>query len=158
HNARLVLMEGSVPTAIFGLGCLGSLGARRPLMFSFALEFAGPGSATGQEMTRLWQHEGYRRVFRTITIGWGVGFLAQAVFRTGGVAETSTGTGLAISKVTPYIVFGVLSVWTVAYGQYHKRKGERQAAAAGEVTDAGDASAPAPEAPAAPVAPAAERT
>jgi len=25
HNARLVLLEGSVPTAVFGLACLGSL-------------------------------------------------------------------------------------------------------------------------------------
>ena len=47
HNARLVLLEGSVPTALFGLACLGSLWARRPLMFSFALEFAGPDTAQG---------------------------------------------------------------------------------------------------------------
>src|ERR1051326_3835350 len=38
HNARLVLIEGSVPTGVFGLACLGSLWARRPLMFRFALE------------------------------------------------------------------------------------------------------------------------
>ena len=29
HNARLVLMEGSVPTAIFGLACLASLWTQR---------------------------------------------------------------------------------------------------------------------------------
>ena len=28
HSARLVLMEGSVPTAIFGVACLGSLWTR----------------------------------------------------------------------------------------------------------------------------------
>ena len=67
HSARLVLAEGSVPTAVFGVACLGSLRARRPLMFSLALEFAGPDTARGREMTRLWQFEGYRRVFRVIT-------------------------------------------------------------------------------------------
>src|SRR5215467_8040164 len=61
HNARLVLVEGSVPTAVFGVACLGSLWARHPLMFSFAREFTGPDTAKGQEMTRLWQYEGYRR-------------------------------------------------------------------------------------------------
>ena len=30
HSARLVLVEGSVPTAVFGVACLGSLWARRP--------------------------------------------------------------------------------------------------------------------------------
>src|SRR5690242_9621376 len=30
HSAGLVLMEGSVPTALFGLACLGSLWMRRP--------------------------------------------------------------------------------------------------------------------------------
>ena len=45
HNARLVLVEGSVPTAVFGVACLGSLWARHPLMFSFAREFTGPDTA-----------------------------------------------------------------------------------------------------------------
>ncbi len=38
-NARLLLLEGSVPTALFALACLGSLLTARPLMFRFAHEF-----------------------------------------------------------------------------------------------------------------------
>ena len=64
HSARLLLAEGSVPTVVFGVACLGSLWARHPLMFSFAREFTGPDTVKGQEMTRLWQYEGYRRIFR----------------------------------------------------------------------------------------------
>ena len=41
-DPRLVLVEGSVPTAVFGLLCLGSLWARRPLIYRFAIEFIGP--------------------------------------------------------------------------------------------------------------------
>ena len=70
HSTRLLLVEGSVPTAVFGLACLGSLCRRHPLMFSFALEFTGPDTAKGREMTRLWRYEGYRRVFRIITAVW----------------------------------------------------------------------------------------
>ena len=95
HSARLLLVEGSVPTAVFGVACLGSLRARRPLMFSLALEFTGPDTAKGQEMTRLWQYEGYRRVFRVITAVWGVGFLLEAALRVVIVYNTSTGTALA---------------------------------------------------------------
>jgi intracellular septation protein A len=129
HSTRLLLVEGSVPTAIFGVACLGSLRARRPLMFGFALEFAGPDTARGAEMTRLWQHEGYRRVFRTITAVWGAAFLLEAAARVVIVYNTSTGTALASSKVTPFLCTGILSAWTVAYGQHRKKKGERMAAA-----------------------------
>ena len=139
HSARLLLVEGSVPTAIFGVACLGSLWARHPLMFSFAREFTGPDTAKGQEMTRLWQYEGYRRVFRVITAVWGVAFLLEAALRVVIVYHTSTGTALAISKVSPFLFAGVMVAWTVAYGLHHKKKGERMAAAASEVTEASPA-------------------
>jgi hypothetical protein len=130
HSARLLLAEGSVPTAVFGVACLGSLRARHPLMFSFAREFTGPDTATGAEMTRLWQHEGYRRVFRVITVVWGIGFLLEAAARILIVYNTSTGTALASSKVTPFVWAAVLSAWTVAYGTHRRKKGERLALAA----------------------------
>jgi hypothetical protein len=130
HSARLVLLEGSVPTAVFGFACLGSLRARRPLMFRFALEFAGPDTAKGREMIGLWQHEGFRRVLRIITAVWGAGFLVEAALRVVIVYNTSTGTALASSKITPFLFAGVLSAWTVAYGTHHRKKGERMAAAA----------------------------
>src|SRR5215475_4775942 len=136
-NARLLLMEGSVPTAVFGVGCLGSLRARRPLMFAVALEFVGPDTAKGQEMTRLWHHEGYRRVFRSITAVWGVGFVVEAALRIIVVAATSTGTALAVSKVAPFVFGAVLSGWTVAYGASQKKKGERMAVVSGDATHAG---------------------
>jgi hypothetical protein len=130
HSARLLLVEGSVPTAVFGVACLGSLRARRPLMFSFALEFTGPDTANGREMARLWGYEGYRHIFRVITTVWGAGFLLEAALRVVIVYNTPTGTALASSKVMPFLWAAILSAWTVAYGARHKKKGERMAAAA----------------------------
>ena len=126
HSARLLLLEGSVPTAVFGFVCLGSLWARRPLLFSVVLEFTGPDTARGREMTALWEFEKYRRIFRIITAVWGTGFLIEAALRVIIVENTSTGTALAISKVMPFVFAGVLSVWTVAYGAYQKKLGERR--------------------------------
>ena len=144
HSARLLLVEGSVPTGVFGVVCLGSLWARHPLMFTVAREFTGPDTAKGQEMTRLWQHDGYRHVLRVITAVWGAGFLLEAVLRVVIVYHTSTGTALTISKITPFLFGGILSAWTVAYGTHHKKKGERmaagaaQAASSPEITQAAD--------------------
>lgn len=131
HSARLVLLEGSVPTAIFGLGCLGSLWTPRPLMYGFALEFTGPDTAQGREMISLWQYEKFRHIFRIITAVWGAGFLLEAALRVVIVYNTSTSTALTLSKVTPYVWIAVLVVWTVAYGRYQRQKGQQLMAAAG---------------------------
>jgi len=104
-------------------------------MFSFALEFTGPDTAKGQEMTRLWQYEGYRQVFRVITAVWGVAFLIEAALRVVIVYNTSAGAALAVSKVTPFVFAAIMSAWTIAYGTHRKRKGERMAATVGEVTE-----------------------
>ncbi len=143
HNARLVLVEGSVPTAIFGAGCLGSLWARRPLIYIFALELIGPDTAKGQEMTLYWHHPGFRRSFRVITAVWGAGFLLEAALLVVIVYNTSTGTALAISKFMPYLFIAILVAWTVAYGRYQRKKTEPMAAD-GEVTEASQAQ-PSPE-------------
>ena len=136
HNARLVLIEGSVPTVVFGVACLGSLRARYPLMFTFAREFTGPDTAKGQEMTMFWQHEGYRSAFRVITAVWGFAFLIEAGLRVVIVYNTSAGTALAVSKVTPFLFAGVMMAWTFGYGAHRKKKAEqaeRLAAADGTV-------------------------
>jgi hypothetical protein len=124
HSARLVLMEGSVPTATFGLACLGSLLAARPLMFGFALEFVGPDSVRGREMSSLWRYREFRHLFRVITAVWGAGFLLEAAGRAVIVANASTGTALVSSKVTPILVAAVLIAWTGAYGASKRRKNQ----------------------------------
>jgi intracellular septation protein A len=145
HSARLLLVEGSVPTAIFGVACLGSLRARRPLMYSFALELTGPDTKKGREMTGFWQFEEFRHIFRIITAVWGVGFLIEAALRVVIVYNTSTGTALAISKVSPYVTAAILSGWTIAYSAHLKRKGERSGAAASGKPGSGSTDPASPE-------------
>jgi hypothetical protein len=129
-SARLVLMEGSVPTAVFGLLCLASLRSRRPLIFRFALDFMGPDTPRGRDFDGLWRHPGFRHVFWLFTVVWGLAYLAEAAARIVIVETTSTGTALALSKVMPYAVAGVLAGWMFLYGRHARRQGERMAAAA----------------------------
>jgi hypothetical protein len=141
-DPRLVLIEGSVPTAVFGLVCLASLRAQRPLIYRFALEFIGPDTPKGRDFESLWRHQGFRHVFRLYTAVWGVVYLAEAAARVIIVETTSTSTALAVSKVMPYVVAGALVAWMVAYGRRAKREGQRLAAAQAA------ADAPAVDAPA----------
>ena len=155
-NARLVLVEGSVPTAVFGLLCLASLRSRRPLIFRFALEFMGPDTPRGRDFDGLWRYPGFRHAFWLFTVVWGVAYLAEAAARIVIVETTSTGTALAVSKVMPYAVGGILAAWMFLYGRHARRQGERLAAAAeaaaqASATQAAAAQAASPE-PALPIA------
>lgn len=110
-------------------------------MYRLALEFSGPDTRRGIELTDLWQYEGFRHVFRVITAVWGTAFLLEAATRVIVVQNTTAGTGLATSTVLPFGVAGALCAWTVGYGQYRKRQGERMAAEASgnhESPDAGE--------------------
>ncbi len=133
HNARLLLIEGSVPTGVFAVGLLGSLFTRQPLMFGFAREFAGPDTDKGREMTMLWHsYAGFRRVFRVMTAVWGVAFVIEAVLRVIIALTTSTGMALVISKVMPFVFVALLFAWTVGYGTHNRKKAARMAAPAGQ--------------------------
>jgi hypothetical protein len=148
-SARLVLVEHSVPTAVFGLVCLGSLWSRRPLIFRFALEFMGPDTPKGRDFDGRWRYPGFRHAFRVITAVWGVGYLAEAAARVVIVETFTTGSALLVSKAMPLAVAAVLAAWTYVYGQAARRSGERMAVAAAAQaavppTAVLDASAPGP--------------
>jgi hypothetical protein len=140
-SARLLLLEGSVPTAIFGLVCLGSLWTSRPLMYRFAVEFLGQDTARGRDFADLWRYPGFRHALKVVTTVWGVAYLLEAAARVVIVENTSTGTAFGVSKVMPFAVAGVLAAWNVAYGRRARRTGERLGAAAAA---AGEAPPPMP--------------
>jgi len=134
HNPRLVLMEGSVPTAVFGVACLTSLWARRPLIYRFALEFMGEDSPRGREFSSRWQYPSFRRAFRLFTVVWGIAYLAEAGARVALVELTSTTTALTVSKFMPYIVVGLLALWMTAYARRAQRRRAALEATALEAT------------------------
>jgi hypothetical protein len=128
-NERLILAEGSVPTAIFGFACLGSLRGRRPLIFRFAIEFVGADSPTGRDFAARWQYAGFRHTFRLMTLVWGAAYLTEAAARIVIIEGVPAGTALTISKIMPYVVAALLVAWTNLYGRRAKRRGEQLAAA-----------------------------
>ncbi len=129
-NARLVLVEGSVPTAVFGLLCLGSLWTSRPLIYRFALEFIGAGTSRGRDFEARWRYPEFRRAFRLFTVVWGVAYLAEAAARVVIAETTATGIAVTVSKFMPYVVGAVLIGWMLAYLRRARIRSERRAAAA----------------------------
>lgn len=128
-DTRLVLIEGSVPTAMFGLACLGSLRTSQPLIFRFVLEVIGADTPKGRDFDARWHDPGFRRPFRLFTAVWGVAYLAEAATRVIIVEATTTATALTVSKVMPYAVAAALVAWMNAYGRRARRIRERLATA-----------------------------
>lgn len=122
HSARLVLLEGSVPTAVFGVACLLSLRAPRPLLFGFAHEFAGPDTDRGRQMERLWGNAGYRHAYRVVTAVWGAGYLIEAAIRVIIIEHTAPATALVASKFLPYVCLAVLAAWTIEYRRHQWKR------------------------------------
>ncbi len=129
-SARLLLLEGSVPTAVFGAVCIGSLRTARPLMYRFAIQFMGADTPKGRDFADNWRYPGFRHAFRVTTVVWGAAYLAEAIARVIIVESTSTGTAFVLSKAMPYAVAAVLAIWNVAYARRSRRAGERLGAAA----------------------------
>jgi phosphatidyl-myo-inositol dimannoside synthase len=135
HNARLFLLEGSVPSLVFSLACLASLKARKPLIYRFAVEILGPDTPKGRDVTGAWKYRGFRRAFQVITVAWGVGYLVEDAIRVTIIETMSTGIALLCSKLLPYVFALALSAWTFGYGEHEKRKAERAAAAAAPASE-----------------------
>jgi hypothetical protein len=127
HSARLMLLEGSVPTAVFGLVCLGSLLTSKPMLLRLALQ-TNAGTQTGREIAARAAQPSGQHAFRIITVTWGIALLAEAVARIGIVETMSTGTALLASKVMPWLVILALLRWTMHYARRAIKQGDGWAA------------------------------
>jgi hypothetical protein len=124
-SARLYLLDGIVPTVVLGLACLVSLLAYRPIMFRFALETMGEDSPRGRAFAGMWSHAPFRRIFRIITVVWGLVFLAESALQAMVVETSSINTAKQTSNLLPVAVVVLTFAWTRAYGRRAQQRGQR---------------------------------
>ena len=135
HSARLLLLEGVVPTTVFGGVCLGSLATSRPMMYRIAITFVGPDTPKGQEFSGMWRYAGFRHAFRVITVVWGLAYLLEAAVKAVIVLSMSISSAKAVSQVLPFAVLGLVAAWNVRYAKRRRAEGERLQAAAAPGVD-----------------------
>lgn len=110
---KLLLIRESLFTAFFGLACLISLLCRRPLFFFF-----GRYAAAGSDPARLawydglWQQAGFRRMYRIITLVWGLVLVGEFALRLVLIYTVSPAMVLAISPVVLGGVSLLAGLWT----------------------------------------------
>ncbi|MEU7602795.1 VC0807 family protein [Streptomyces sp. NPDC041003] len=139
-SARALLVKDSAVTGLFGLLCLSTLLAPRPLMFYFGRKFATDGTPESTAWWNgLWQYEGFRTTMTRMTLVWGVAYVIEAGVRIALAYTLSTKTMVTLSPVMIYGVLGALGVWTALYGKRSQAEGERRAAEAAAAEAGGSA-------------------
>jgi hypothetical protein len=122
-DVHVALLKGAVLTGMFGLVCLGSLLAPKPLMFYLGRQMSTRGDATLiAEWNARWQFARFRGIMRLITAAWGLGFLAEVAVR---VVVAYTFAPVVVLATAPFITYGVialLATWTVVYSGAMRRK------------------------------------
>jgi hypothetical protein len=110
------LTKESFLTATFGLVCLGSLLAGRPLMFYINRQFvAGDDPVRLEWWNGLWQYPGFRRAQRVVTAVWGIAYLVEALLRLGFALVLSPAKVVVISPVMAFGAMMALIAWTRRY-------------------------------------------
>ncbi len=141
HSTRLLLVKDSAVTGLFGVVCLVSLATPRPLMFYLGRKFGTNGTKEGiTHWNGLWQHELFRRTMTTITLVWGLGYVAEAAARVGLSYALSTEAMVTCNSVLAYGVPAALIVWTIKYSKRSRAKGA-EARAAAEAAQAAEVAA-----------------
>ncbi|MEU3060290.1 VC0807 family protein [Streptomyces subrutilus] len=131
HSARALLIKDSAVTGLFGLLCLGTLAAARPLMFYFGRKFATDGTPESTAWWNgLWEYEGFRTTMKRMTLVWGSAYVAESLVRIVLAYGLDTRTMVTLSPFMIYGVLAALAVWTARYAKRSRAEGERRAAAA----------------------------
>jgi hypothetical protein len=131
-NAFVLKVRDVAFTVPFGVGCLLSLRARRPMMFYLGRSMsAGADERKIAAYDELWEIPEAQRVFKVITTVWGFGFFVEAGVRIMLALWLPTGVFVVLAPIWSAISFGSLFVFTTKYSRKAREEGEANLVAQG---------------------------
>ncbi|NML44165.1 hypothetical protein HHL11_10420 [Ramlibacter sp. G-1-2-2] len=129
-DPKVILVRESFVTGALGAVCLLSLLGPKPLMFYVGRQFtAGQDPEEIAKFDALWQRPGARRVFRILTVVWGVGWVGEFGLRVLMVQLLTVPQVLAIGPLVFNGITFALIAWTVAWTRRRRKLGEQAMAA-----------------------------
>jgi len=131
-SVLFALVKESFLTATFGLICLLSLLAERPLLFYIMRQFvAGDDPQRIAWWNGLWEVPPFRAAQRLVTTVWGMAYLVEALLRVGFALLLPPAEVVSLSPVMAFIVLIALIAWTRRHFlALRERRLREQAAAA----------------------------
>jgi hypothetical protein len=117
-DVRFSVVKAAPAFGLFGIVCLGSLFAARPVMFYVSRHFAASDDASARAAwdARL-QSPGFRQAMRILTLVWGVAAIGESVL---GIAAAFLLAPQAALIAEPVIALGTVALlltWTAAFAR-----------------------------------------
>jgi hypothetical protein len=133
-DPKVLLIRESFVTGALAVVCLVSLLCPRPLLFFIGRDFStGHNPERLAEFNALWQRPAARRVFRVMTVVWGLGWLGEFLLKVLLVLTLTIPQVLVAGPVESNAITIALILWTIRYANSARRRGEAARAAAGGV-------------------------
>lgn len=124
-DPKLLLIRESFVTGALAVVCLASLLWPRPLLFYIGRDFStGHDPARVAEFNAMWERPGARRVFRVMTVVWGLGWLAEFALKIVLVLALTIPQVLVVGPIESNGITIALILWTIRYANESRRRGE----------------------------------
>ena len=129
-DPKLLLIRESFVTGALAIVCLASLLWPRPLLYYIGRDFStGHDPAKMAEFNASWERPGARRVFRVMTVAWGLGWLAEFLLKIVLVLTLTIPQVLVVGPIESNGITIALILWTIRYANESRRRGEAARAA-----------------------------
>jgi hypothetical protein len=136
-SVLFALIKESFLTGVFGAICLGSLFAKRPLLFYIVRQFvAGDDKERLAWWNGLWQYPDFRHAMRFVTFVWGIAYVVEALVRVALALTLKPGAVVVISPIMGFGMLIVLIFWTQRHMLALRDRRMRENAAAAAATPA----------------------
>ena len=119
-DVRLLQVRESYLTLIIGLLMLGSVLAKKPLLYWMAHSQA-QRQGTAENLRRAWEDPAMRRFFSVLTVGWGVTLLLEFAVKIWMIETMTMARVLFWSPFALYGITGLAVLGTVGYVFAYKR-------------------------------------
>jgi hypothetical protein len=124
-DPKLLLIRESFVTGALAVVCLTSLAWPRPLLFFIGRDFtAGHSAERIAEFNALWARPGASRVFRVMTVVWGLGWLGEFLLKVVLVLTLTIPQVLVAGPIESNAITIALILWTIRYANKSRRRGE----------------------------------
>jgi hypothetical protein len=115
-DPRFLLAKESLLSGLLGLLLLGSCLLGKPLMYALMRRLTADDPGRLAEWERQWESAPrFRALFRTLTLVWGAGLLAESIIRIPLVYSLPLDVMTGLSTVLQLATFALLVGWSLLY-------------------------------------------